>query len=860
MTVYIASHLLAENPLAEGIRFRTKLAVRETARRAFHSADNDQALRRAVLRRSCPHRGQFAPGDWVMVWRPNSVGEGAWQGPMKVVQQESESVIWVTMLSKLFRVAPERVRPVTSAESRRLVDIRGPDHGESTSHRIGQGVTQLHETTVDMPISTPTNARDLTEEMTTTDPMTRQETHEQPDLEPRPLTDVQNRVETPQSTSLDEAVNTPVPETDELFSVALTCVDQESVDPVAREAHVWKCQIDLKQSEFEQWQAQSELGDLAFLAAPAKKQRTEVKLHELSAADKELFAKAKESEIANWLQTGSVKPLLRAQLPESEIIRCRWLLVWKPLDPTDLKPGEATHKAKARLVILGFQDPHIEELVRDSPTLGKVPRMLLLQLVSSMQWNLRSFDIKAAVLQGGTDGARRIAVEPVPELAQAMGLKANQLCQLTKGAYGLMDAPYLWYRTLTEELLRLGFQQSPFDPCLFILRNPHDNQLSGVLGIHVDDGLGGGDDYFNAQVEKLERKFPFGSKKTQQFTYTGIEMHQLADYSITMSQGKYVRNIAAIKISPERRQQEQAPINEQELRDLRALVGSLQYASVNTRPDISCKLSLIQTEIQKATVSTLLEANRLLHETKKHSSVQVKIQSIPPEQIRFIAFSDASFSSAKTPDSRAGSIVLATHANILKGDTCPVSPLSWGSKKIQRVVTSTLAAETMALDTTMDMLSWTRIVWGWFLDSKCPWHRPSEALQQLPEAVTSVHVRETLDHVKAAGMNLPDSIATTDCKSLYDLISRTATPSCQEFRTSLHAKAIKEMMNEGTLIRWVHSGAQLADALTKHMNSDFLRATLSQGSYQLHDAGEILKQRATARSRLQWLRSQKKEN
>ena len=56
------SHLLAADPRAEGIRFREHLAMRETARKAFHSADNDQALRRAMLRRSCPHRGIYRPG------------------------------------------------------------------------------------------------------------------------------------------------------------------------------------------------------------------------------------------------------------------------------------------------------------------------------------------------------------------------------------------------------------------------------------------------------------------------------------------------------------------------------------------------------------------------------------------------------------------------------------------------------------------------------------------------------------------------------------------------------------------------------------------------------------------------------
>ena len=60
--------------------------------------------------------------------------------------------------------------------------------------------------------------------------------------------------------------------------------------------------------------------------------------------------KAKDTEIQNCLKTNTVRRILRNTVPESQIIRCRWVLVWKPLDPTDIKPGEKPVKAKARLV------------------------------------------------------------------------------------------------------------------------------------------------------------------------------------------------------------------------------------------------------------------------------------------------------------------------------------------------------------------------------------------------------------------------------------------------------------------------------------------------------------------------------
>lgn len=99
-------------------------------------------------------------------------------------------------------------------------------------------------------------------------------------------------------------------------------------------------------------------------------------------------------------------------------------------------------------------------------------------------------------------------------------------------------------------------------------------------------------------------------------------------------------------------------------------------------------------------------------------------------------------------------------------------------------------------------------------------------------------------------------ILTTDCKSLYDLISRTAPPSCQEFRTQLQAKLIKEHLETGIKIRWVPSQAQLADSLTKMMDNTILRTCLQKGWYALHDEHEVLRSRSDKRSRLQWIKQQ----
>ena len=292
-------------------------------------------------------------------------------------------------------------------------------------------------------------------------------------------------------------------------------------------------------------------------ASAAKRQRSEVKLSTLTQSEREQFQKAKESEIQNWIRTGTISRILRDKIPHDQILRCRWILTWKPIDPEDIpdKSQVQKSKAKARLVILGYLDPQLENLPRDSPTLGRNAKMLSLQLIASMGWTLRSFDIKAAFLQGKTQGDRILAIEPVPELIQALQLSTTEVCKLEKGAYGLVDAPFLWYQAINEELLKLGFTQSPFDPCQYVLRHHQTGKLEGILGLHVDDGICGGSSYFSDKINQLEKKYPFGSKKAQQFTFTGIEMNQQPDGTITMKQSKYVNAIEPIKISTDRRNQ-----------------------------------------------------------------------------------------------------------------------------------------------------------------------------------------------------------------------------------------------------------------------------------------------------------------
>lgn len=237
-----------------------------------------------------------------------------------------------------------------------------------------------------------------------------------------------------QGSEPDPAVETPSPEEiidDDLVTTHLLCcdVDDITIDPKETPC-AWKCELEvpsyLMREDPTKWTS-----DEILLATADKRQRTEVKLSMLNKEEKRAFEDAKDNEIKNWLKTGTVSKVLRSQLAPGQILRCRWILLWKPFEEKNTEAKEtsklSTHKPKARLVVLGYLDPKLTEVPRDSPTLGRQSKMILLQLVASMGWSLGSFDIRAAFLQGKPQKDRVIGLEPVPELSKAMQLKEGEV-------------------------------------------------------------------------------------------------------------------------------------------------------------------------------------------------------------------------------------------------------------------------------------------------------------------------------------------------------------------------------------------------------------------------------------------------
>ena len=172
---------------------------------------------------------------------------------------------------------------------------------------------------------------------------------------------------------------------------------------------------------------------------------------------------------------------------------------------------------------------------------------------------------------------------------------------------------------------------------------------------------------------------------------------------------------------------------------------------------------------------------------------KIKIRSFPVEHLRFMGVHDAAHANLEGGASEQAHLILAVHAGITNCRVL-VSVLSWQSKKIKRVVRSSLAAEKCSIWTCQEQLDWMRTMWEQMT-------RGEFVLENYEQFLTA-----------------RPSILVTDCKSLYDAIHQEgAAPASTVKRLAMELAIVKAKAVSGeTDLRWIDARDQIADCLTKH--------------------------------------------
>ena len=348
----------------------------------------------------------------------------------------------------------------------------------------------------------------------------------------------------------------------------------------------------------------------------------------------------------------------------------------------------------------------------------------------------------------------------------------------------------------------LHFQQSAADPALFMLRG-EDMKLQGLLIVHVDDVMfcHDGSQIGCEAASKLQKRFPFGTwqdvaQQQSGSTYCGKEIrveHKENEYIVHMSPNAFIDGrLQPIEISPSRRNDEESQASDSEKTDYRSVVGSLQWLTTQSRPDLASEVNQLQKRITDLRVGDLLRANKAVRDVMQNRfNLTFKDLGWDAE---LVAYHDAGlFNSvgAEMDEKEAEDLLhLGTERKLVysqkgailgfvkKGATeslqggVHLNVIDWKSSTNRRIVESSCAAETHAAVMGINMAKFSQVIMS--------------EIKYGPEIVTAVE--------DDGWQTLAPVTFITDCRSIYDTIHKDGR-HVTEKGNIVHAVLLRQAMS-----------------------------------------------------------------
>ena len=292
-----------------------------------------------------------------------------------------------------------------------------------------------------------------------------------------------------------------------------------------------------------------------------------------------------------------VKPPARKR-----IVGCKWIFKIKAGIP-----GVEKARYKARLVAKGYsQVPGVDFNDIFSPVVKHSSIRVLLALVAMHDLELEQLDVKTAFLHGELQ--EDIYMQQ-PEGFVVEG-KEDHVCLLKKSLYGLKQSSRQWYKRFDSFMVGSGYSRSSYDSCVYF-RNTHDGSFIYLL-LYVDDMLIAAKNMSDIEELKKQLNRVFEMKDlgaAKKILGMKIERDRIGG-KLYLTQKSYIEKVlerfgmknakpvstpfsAHFKLSASL-----SPKSDNEKRYMARVpysnaVGSMMYAMVCTRPDISHAVSVV---------------------------------------------------------------------------------------------------------------------------------------------------------------------------------------------------------------------------------------------------------------------------
>ena len=372
-------------------------------------------------------------------------------------------------------------------------------------------------------------------------------------------------------------------------------------------------------------------------------------------------------------------------------IECKWVYKKK----TDMDGNVYIYKA--RLVAKGFRQVQgVDYDETFSPVAMLKSVRIILAIAAYFDYEIWQMDVKTAFLNGNLN-------EDV-YMIQPEGFvdpkNASKICKLQKSIYGLKQASRSWNIRFDEVVKGFGFIKNEEEPCVY-------KKVSGssivFLILYVDDILLIGNDVPMLETVKTSLKNSFSMKDLGEAAYIlGIKIYRdRSKRLIGLSQSTYIDKVLKRFNMHEAKKgflpmshgislsKTQCPSTTDERERMNAVpyasaIGSIMYAMLCTRPDVSYALSVTsryQADPGEGHWTAVKNILKYLRRTKDAFLVYGS-----EEELVVSGYTDASFQTDKDDYRSQSGFVF-----ILNGGA-----VSWKSSKQETVADSTTEAEYIA--------------------------------------------------------------------------------------------------------------------------------------------------------------------
>ena len=366
-------------------------------------------------------------------------------------------------------------------------------------------------------------------------------------------------------------------------------------------------------------------------------------------------------------------------------------------------------------------------------------------------------------------------------------------------------------------------------------------------------------------MDDLIKTFKCGTTEVGHFRYCGKEIAQDEDFTIRVSCADTTRNVS--KIFVDKRRHPGDPLTDSDKTLMKSVAGSLAWVCRQCRPDLSYRVSRIQSASSNGTVADIREANKAVEYAIGTYDRGLVFKSglldwKTPGALMSLVVTDASraneseemiineMTSVEGHRSQGARMVFGA---LWTGDKGSIHPIMWASNLVRRVCRSTIQAQAYTLQAGV------------------------EDGDVLRAAVTDIFGCLDMKRWEATSAKFVKQIWMTDCKSLETTLTNPKCNKHSDKRLSIEIASLRQELWRKAgekagdpfyddykpaddqltdIVRWIDTDVMIADPMTKVMEPTKLVEALKTNTFDVEQPLEsVVKKRTKQLQR----RSTKKE-